>query len=183
MTTFSHLKTWDEIVSRAAEYRQERDEWSFELGDLTLFACGDATPGRPTDERKEHTVSALAFAIGEERSVMSNLMWNSYFWDPTERKKLPPNVSWRQCSEARRRSGWRPGMEITPKQREFAWTLVFKFADGDQVVPGKHASLDFPDLCRRWYTGIQAQFDAAPPGARPHLRKAIDELQEAEKQR
>ena len=61
--------------------------------------------------------------------MLSELMWNSTFWTLPERCKLPPNVSWRQCSKARRLSGWRPGSEVTAQQSEFAWTVVMKYAD------------------------------------------------------
>ncbi len=65
------------------------------------------------------------------------------------------------------------GAELTVDEFEVSLRELF----GEANEP------DFPGLCRRWYTGIQARFDLAPPGAKPHLRKAIDELREAEKKR
>lgn len=130
-SAFEFLHTWEEIVTYAAQLREQRDRLSWELGDLALYACTpNPTGGRPFKEAsRDRTISAFAEAIGEDRSVVSAWMHNAEFWPPGVRAQLPLNVSWRQCAAARRRSGWRPGNEIAAEHRHRARTLLCAMAD------------------------------------------------------
>lgn len=201
--SYAHLKSWDEITAYAADLRQSRDACSWALGDLALFACGQRSPvgGRPRNGSEAYTLSALAFAIGEDRPVLSALMANSEFWPPLDRESLPLNVSWRQCSEARRRSGWRPGRLRTNVQIEFARELLEKFADSPQLVtprkpkdrrssldgsafdgepPEESPPSDFERACRALHNDVMGLIRIAPsPHARECVRQAASALAEA----
>ena len=121
--------SWEEAVAVGIELREQRDALSFGLGDMALAVCGGRNPdgGRPGKET--HTLSEYARAIREDRARLSGLVANSEFWPPAERAELPPNISWYHLSEARRRSGWRPGYEITAGQKSFALRIVNEYAE------------------------------------------------------
>ena len=122
-TVFDKLQTWDEIVTFGLDLRADRDERTWALGALAAYACPENPDGgRPANGSKEHTLSALARALREQPAAMSAWYWNYKFWG--DRWKLSPDVSWRQFSEARRRCGWRPGVEITDLHRQRAEQLL-----------------------------------------------------------
>ena len=193
-TVFSHLVTWDDIVQEGANLRQERDSFSWQLGDLALYACNRRNPkgGRPSKGNEPYTVSALASAIGEHREVLSRLMALSEFLPPPERETLPPNVSWRHCSEAVRRSGWRPGEIIASAQKDHFWYFIQDYADGQSVRPRKtqaaeasreaneNRPTDFERSCRAYHNDVMGLVRIAPSNhARECVRQAAAALAEA----
>lgn len=121
--TYSEGTPWETVVSIAIMLREHIDSGKWNLGDLALAAC-DAAPGRPKAGQAERTISALADAIGEERSVISALRNNSLFYDAATREQIPPVISWRIASECRQRSGWKVGTEIEPWHRANALRLI-----------------------------------------------------------
>lgn len=119
---------WETVVALAIDLRVKRDQLSFELGDVVLYACARKT-GRPQSESDLKTVSALADEIGEDRAVLSNLASNSEFYDLTSRAKIPPQISWRQAAKARKLTGWTPGAVVTKAQRAKALSMLYRTAD------------------------------------------------------
>src|SRR3990167_3150785 len=170
-----HSETsWKEAVAVGIELREQRDALSFGLGDMALAVCGGRNPdgGRPGKET--HTLSEYARAIREDRARLSGLVANSEFWPTAERADLPPNVSWYHLSEARRRSGWRPGQMITEKQKEFALQIVNAYAE----EPGTKRP---PDPRPAWRRKLDRAVDilagvAADPETPPLVALAIRTL-------
>lgn len=119
---------WETVVALAVELRVERDQLSFALGDVVLYACSRKT-GRPQQESDQKTVSALAQEIGEDRAVLSNLASNSEFYDTKARAQIPLQISWRQAAKARKASGWIPGAVVTKAQRARALSILYRTAD------------------------------------------------------
>lgn len=130
---FAHLTSWDDILQAAADVRVERDQQTWRLGDLAAYAC-TAPKGRPKSGGEPRTVGAFAAAIGEKRSVVNEWVNNARFFDADMRAELPANVSWRQCAEARRRSGWKPGQPITDEHRLAAFAHIGELADRGEIA-------------------------------------------------
>jgi len=141
--------TWEDAITTGIELREQRDALSFGLGDLALEVCGGRNPegGRPGHE--SHTLSEYARAICEDRSRLSGLVANSEFWPKSERADIPPNVSWYHLSEARRRSGWRPGNPITAEHKARAWNFVNEYASVEEYPPRP------PDARPRWQRRLE----------------------------
>lgn len=121
--TYSEGTPWETVVSIAIMLREHIDSGKWNLGDLALAAC-DAAPGRPKAGQAERTISALADAIGEERSVISALRNNSLFYDSETRSQIPVTISWRIASECRQKSGWTTNVPIEPWHRANALNLI-----------------------------------------------------------
>lgn len=127
---FSHIESWDDVVSCAADLRVDLDNYKFRMGDLVNFACPKRKTGRPKDDDDKWNISSLAGSIGEDRSTLSQLANNAEFWHPGIREEIPPQVSWRQLARSRVDSGWRPGKPVTNDYLTKALRLVLQMADG-----------------------------------------------------
>ena len=137
----SELKTWDDIVTVGQELKTERLQDYFYLGDLANHACPDRKRGRPKindDGKKErYTISALSFAIGENRSRVSNAAADAKFWTGTVRQELPLEATETELARARKASGWKPSSGENPSQtqRQAALEELEKKVDDDYVRP------------------------------------------------
>lgn len=151
-----NLKTpWEDVIALAIELRDKRDHYTWALGDLALAAC-DASPGRPAKGAVDRTVSALADAIGEDRSALSAIRTNSLFYTQEMRRQMPPQIGWRAASECRTRSGWTVGTPIEQRHR---------------------------DIAMRFITEKENRFDAPPPPPPPAADRLERQLQHVEKLR
>lgn len=167
--SFDKLETWEEVITAAQELRQQGDRVKWELGDLVLEKCLRAT-GRPANaEEAVRTVSALAQAIGEQRSMLSHLANNSDFYPRALRKKIPPQVSWRQCAEARKLSGWKPGTPITDKHRTEAMKAITQIAE---LSPKRSGGQGIEALVNKALHNMIAAEKVATPKERPYLSRA-----------
>ena len=125
----AELDTWESAVSMGIMFVEERDAWSWALGELASFVrTSGVVGGRPRENERTSTLSAFADAIGMRRESISAMCWNWEFFQ-SMRATLPENVTWHQLSEARRRSGWRPGMEIEDEHRQHALEFAEEYAD------------------------------------------------------
>ena len=129
------LADWEAAVSLGVMFVERRDEWSWALGELASFMrTSKPSGGRPRASDKIGTLSAFADDIGLRRESLSAMCWNWEFFQDM-RATLPENVTWHQLSEARRRSGWRPGMEIGAEHKERAAKFAEEYAD---EIPPRH---------------------------------------------
>ena len=179
----SQFLVWEDLICAGIAAREERDECSWRLGDLANLACTHpAQGGRPKAGEKEWTKSAFALAIGEQREVISALAANSEFFTLDMRAEVPPQVSWRMCSEARRRSGWRPGVAIEPVHRERAFKFILEFADRAYPTLSPEArARSWQERVGRIASSIRGVLEL--PGVSERLRRplklALDAIEEA----
>lgn len=159
---FSHIESWDDVVSCAADLRVDLDSYKFRMGDLVNFACPKRKTGRPKDDDDKWNISSLAGSIGEDRSTLSQLANNAEFWHPGIREEIPPQVSWRQLARARVDSGWRPGKPVTNDYLTKALRLVLQMADG--IYERKKKELTITDYCKRIKNAAEKALETdAPP--------------------
>ena len=121
------LKTFDERMAYYAEARTDRDRWSWVLGFGAFSECSvRPNGGKPGPE--DFTLAKFARALNEEPSVIGEWRNNYQFWIG-HFPAIPENASWRQCADARRKSGWRPGADITPDHIRHALQFLTKAID------------------------------------------------------
>lgn len=133
---FTHIESWDEVISVAADLRQDLDQNKFKLGALVNTFCPRRPTGRPSDDDDRWNISSLAGSIGENRSTLSMLAANEEFWREYL-DEIPPQVSFRQLHEARTSTGWKPGKVVEQEQIQSALDAIIKMADGTWEKPKK----------------------------------------------
>jgi len=108
--------------------REERDRLSWFIGAIADRHCVDRPAGgRPAPN--EYTTSKLAYRIHEKAGFVSECRNNwKFYHDIIER--VPESVSWRECADARRRSGWRPGVIPTAEQQRNALGFLIEAESG-----------------------------------------------------
>jgi len=121
---FSHLRSWDEITQAGIELAMNVMVHHFAIGDLAMYACPTRSAGRPAEADKPKTLTALAKAIGLDRSTVSNAAANSEFWRGAARTKLPLQATLGLLSKARKATGWKPGEKPTPDQLAMAEGII-----------------------------------------------------------
>lgn len=179
------LTDWESAVSMGVTFVEHRDEWSWALGELASYIrTSTLTGGRPVGGERQGTLSAFADSIGMRRESLSAMCWNFEFYAEM-RDTLPENVTWHQLSEARRRSGWRPGMGITPEFQERAMQFAEEYAD--EVPPKRKRTLAdiLADECDR-LAALADRPDMPTPvslalrAAKTGIDKALEFLEEKE---
>jgi len=101
----------EEMECFVDELRSERDERTWAIGALADRYCIDRPlGGKPSPQ--DYTTAKLAHRIGEKPGFVSECRNNWRFWF-TILEDIPESASWRQCADARRNSGWRPGEDVT----------------------------------------------------------------------
>jgi len=171
------LSDWEAAISMGVMFVEERDKWSWALGELASFVrTSRPIGGRPRKSETLGTLSAFADDIGMRRESISAMCWNWEFFQ-TMHDQLPENVTWHQLSEARRRSGWRPGNEIEPAHRERALEFAAEYAD---ETPPKQKRT-WADKLSRIDDSLKdlADSDNVPPAARPFLSAAHAAIEKA----
>ena len=121
---FKHLRSWDEIIGAGAELAMNVLVHHFAIGDLALYACPTRSAGRPAEADKPKTLTALARAIGLDRSTVSNAAANAEFWRGAARKQLPLQATLGLLSRARKATGWKPGEKPIPDQLAMAEGII-----------------------------------------------------------
>jgi len=129
------VTSWEDVETLASSLRDAVDTKKFELGDLVHWACPRRKAGRPKLADERWNVSRLAAAIGVSQPYLSNLASNAEFYTKDIRDELPPQISFSQLSEARRRTKWKPGGEVTTDLQIEALKYVRLAADGDLPRP------------------------------------------------
>ena len=167
------LDTWEAAVSMGVMFVEERDKWSWALGELASFVrTSKPIGGRPRKSEMLGTLSAFADDIGMRRESISAMCQNFEFYQSI-RDQLPENVTWHQLSEARRRSGWRPGMEIEDEHRQHALEFAEEYADATPPKVKRTLADKLADECDR-LESIFNREDARL--VRAGIRRAIDAL-------
>jgi hypothetical protein len=116
-----------------AEARQVRDDRSWYIGAWATRYCIDRPAGgRPAPE--DYTVAKLAAALGELPSAVGEWRNNYHFWERLF-ESLPENASWRNCAQARRDSGWRPGAPIMREHQRHALDFLLEKTDSPYPPP------------------------------------------------
>ena len=135
------LSDWEAVVSMGVMLVEGRDEYSWKLGELASFVrTSSPIGGRPRTSDKLGTLSAFADDIGMRRESVSAMCSNWEFFQ-SMRDDLPENVTWHQLSEARRKSGWRPGAEIEPQHRQHALEIANEYADAGSLTGSRKRTL------------------------------------------
>lgn len=127
------LKTFDERMTYYADVRVERDLRTWILGYGAYQLCVERPAGgrpAPTD----FTIAKFAAMLGEKVGPVGEYRNNYIFWQD-DFDAIPENASWRQCADARRRSGWRPGADITPDHVRHALQFLTKAVDEGESRP------------------------------------------------
>ena len=171
---FPHVpkfSSFDEWIAYMADLRAERDVRSWILGQGADEKCSvRPNGGKPGPE--EFTIARFAHALNEEPSVVGEWRNNYHFWAENF-ESIPENASWRQCADARRRSGWRPGGKIT--HTHIIHALKFLMKAVDEGAP------HIPDLRPSWRRRLARACDllsaiAADPELPPLIGLAIRTL-------
>ena len=119
--------SYDEWIAYMADQRYERDQRTWIIGRGAYEKCVvRPNGGKPGPD--EFTLAKFARVLNEEPSVIGEWRNNYQFWIG-HFPAIPENASWRQCADARRRSGWRPGAEITPDYIQHALQFLTKAVD------------------------------------------------------
>jgi len=127
------LKTFDERMAYYADVRVERDMRTWILGYGAYQMCMERPAGgRPAQD--DFTIAKFAALLGEKPGPVGEYRNNYIFWQD-DFDAIPENASWRQCADARRRSGWRPGADITPDHIRHAIEFLTKAVDGGLARP------------------------------------------------
>lgn len=149
---FGHIQNWDEAVQEGINLREEVDAHRWKLADYLRWILPTTSSGRPQAGAEDKTLSAIAGAIGEDRSVCSQLRANGMFWTREYRRDVPAEISYRQMAKARVESGWRPGKKPpTDEQRKRAQVILGKMAEGEWENTKKARSVSAHDYARRCY--------------------------------
>src|SRR3990167_6998256 len=129
------LETFDERMAYYADVRVERDLRTWILGYGAFTECQDKPAGGrplPTD----FTIAKFAAMLGEKVGPIGEYRNNYAFWLWGGAFELiPDNASWRQCADARRASGWRPGMEVTGEHIQHAVEILIQKVDNAEPRP------------------------------------------------
>lgn len=128
------VETWDEGVALGLLFREERDRMSFALGALADKLCTGKV-GRPSDDAEYKTITAFAEEIGEQREVISQLLANYRHYQHIDAELIPAELSWRQLSQARTRSGVRTGEIPTPEQIDNTVKFLNDYARKGRKAP------------------------------------------------
>ena len=121
------LQTFDERMAYYADIRVERDIKTWILGKGAYDECPEnPNGGRPAPT--DFTLAKFAAILGEKPGPVREYRNNYAFWK-FEFESIPENASWRQCADARRASGWRPGMEVTDLHIKHAVEFLCKKVD------------------------------------------------------
>ena len=127
------LKTFDERMAYYADVRVERDLRTWILGCGAFMECPEnPNGGRPGPS--DFTIAKFSAMLGEKPGPMGEYRNNFAFW-MGHFSPIPENASWRQCADARRASGWRPGMVVTPAHLKHALEILNKKVDNADPHP------------------------------------------------
>ena len=127
------LKTFDERMAYYADVRTERDAHTWRLGYGAFTEC----PERPNGGRPaptDFTIAKFAAMLGEKSGPVGEYRNNFAFWKNCF-SHIPENASWRQCADARRASGWRPGMVVTAVHLKHALEILNEKVDRSEAIP------------------------------------------------
>lgn len=173
----SALSDWEQAVSMGIMFVEERDKWSWALGELASYVrTSKPVGGRPRKSDTLGTLSAFADDIGMRRESISVMCQNFEFYQSI-RDELPENVTWHQLSLARRRSGWRPGNDIEPEHQQHALEFANEYAD---EVPPKQKRTWIDKLVRIDDTLKElAESDDLPPAVGALLSAAHAAIEKA----
>lgn len=159
------FRAYEDLIAYCLAAREQRDDASWLIGDaLAAYIRPAPNGGRPPAWAEGRTVAAVARDLGISSSTASGLLHNARFWPARERAQFPPQVSWYHASEARRRSGWRPGAgDPTPAQRALAWRFIGEYAE-ETPAAGRQAR-PLADLLDAEHARLVRLAEQAGPGA------------------
>ena len=171
------IRTWEDGISLGVIYAEDRDRLSWAIGELASFLrSSSVSGGRPTTDKKLSTLSAIADSLHMRREAVSSMCANFEFYFHV-RARLPENCSWHDLSEARRDSGWRPGMDITNEHVEHA--LQFAEQAADKTTSRPRRTLAASLAAERERLAALAGRDEASPSVKRNLLKADVFISEA----
>ena len=133
----SDIDSWDIGVSVGTDLKQDLDRTHLNLGILANHLCPIRKAGEPKPENKAQTLTALAKAIGVDRSWLSNAANNAEFFESIY-EKIPPQASIKELNAARRLTEWKSKNEKKPTKSQLKMAMAYlegKVDEPDKVPP------------------------------------------------
>lgn len=128
------IDTWDVGISVGTDLKGNLDQTHLNLGILANHLCPVRKAGRKSKENKSQTVSALADAIGIDRSWLSNAAGNAEFF-VDHYDEIPPQASIGMLNRARKITGWKTGQPVTKKAMAKALKYLAGKVDEPMKIP------------------------------------------------
>jgi len=120
----SDIDTWDVGCSVGTDLKEDLDQTHLNLGILANHLCPVRKAGKPNQENKSQTLTALAKEIGVDRSWLSNAASNAKFFEGAY-EEIPPQASIQDLNRARRLSGWKPKLDRDPFKYEMKIAMAY----------------------------------------------------------
>lgn len=135
--TTSDIDTWDVGVSVGTDLKEDLDRTHLNLGILANHLCPIRKAGEPKKDNKAQTLTALAKAIGVDRSWLSNAANNAEFFESVY-EEIPAQSSIRELNTARRLTEWKSIYELEPTKSQLKMAMAYlegKVDDPPKVPP------------------------------------------------
>ncbi len=132
--TISDIDTWDTGVSVGTDLKENLDTVHMSLGVLGLHLCPIRKAGGQDPENQSQTVTALAKAIGIDRSWLSNAISNAQFY-AGHYEDVPPQATIGQLNRGRKLTGWTTKLDKPPTKTQMKKAM--KYLEGEVDEPAK----------------------------------------------
>lgn len=141
------ITSWDVGTSIGVELKANLDQTHISLGVLANTLCPTRKAGNPLWKKDEgQTLTALASAIGVDRTWLSNAASNAKFWED-HLDQIPVQASIGQLNAARKLVDWKPGKKVTAAMRKEAVRYLQGLIEPDEAEEPE--PLDFVRVARR----------------------------------
>ncbi|KKN64491.1 hypothetical protein LCGC14_0491040 [marine sediment metagenome] len=130
----SDIDTWDTGVSVGTDLKENLDTVHMSLGVLGLHLCPIRKAGGQDPENQSQTVTALAKAIGIDRSWLSNAISNAQFY-AGHYEDVPPQATIGQLNRGRKLTGWTTKLDKPPTKTQIKKAM--KYLEGEVDEPAK----------------------------------------------
>ena len=173
----SDIDTWDAGCSVGTDLKEDLDRTHLNLGILANHLCPGRKAGARSPENKAQTVSALANAIGIDRSWLSNAANNARFFEG-HYDDVPPQASIGQLNKARKLSGWPAREEREPYKYEMKIAMAYLEGQVDEPPKVPPTAISYVRAARGKLTKVLEHEEPLPSDEVTIVESAKDGLDE-----
>lgn len=173
----SEIDSWDLGVSIGTDLKEDLDRTHLNLGILANHLCPIRKAGEPKKGNKQQTVTALAKAVGIDRSWLSNAANNAEFFE-TVYEDIPPQATIKELSAARRLTGWKSSNERPPTKKQIKMAMAYLAGKVDEPNKVPPTAASYVLAARGKLAKVLEHKEPLPPKEVTIIEKSKDGLDE-----
>jgi hypothetical protein len=149
------------------------------LGVLGLHLCPIRKAGGQDPENQSQTVTALAKAIGIDRSWLSNAISNAQFY-AGHYEDLPPQATIGQLNRGRKLTGWTVKLEKPPTKTQIKKAMKYLEDEVDEPPRIAPTAISYVRAARAKLVKVLEHEEPLPPKEKTIVESAKDGLDEVD---